>query len=73
MWKSRIDTAVRDFQPLKKQFVPWTFFLGGGGRKGAGEKGGGGGCFISLSLVGNKNVENKIILFTGWGGIIKKL
>ena len=67
MWKSRIDSAVRDFQPLKKQFAPWTFFLGGG------ERGWGGGCFISLSLVGNKNVENKIILFTGWEGIIKKL
>lgn len=61
MWKSRIDSEVRDFQPLKKQFAPCTFFLGGGG------------CFISLSLVGNKNVENKIILFTGWEGIIKKL
>ena len=35
MWKSRIDSAVRDFQPLKKQFAPWTFFLGGG-RKGVG-------------------------------------
>ena len=31
MWKSRIDSKVRDFQPLKKQFAPWTFFLGGGG------------------------------------------
>ena len=60
MWKSRIDSKVRDFQPLKKQFAPWTFFLGGG-------------CFISLSLVGNKNVENRIILLTGWEGIIKKL
>lgn len=69
MWKSKIDSAVRDFQPLKKQFATWTFFLGGG-EKG----GGGGGCFISLSLVGNKNVENKnVILFTGWEGIIKKL
>ena len=68
MWKSRIDSAVRDFQPLKKQFATWTFFLGGG------RKGVGGGCFISLSLVGNKNVENKnVILFTGWEGIIKKL
>ena len=23
--------------------------------------------------MGNKNVENKIILFTGWEGIVKKL
>ena len=61
MWKSRIDSKVRDFQPLKKTFAPWTFFFRGGG------------CFISLSLVGNKNVENRIILFTGWEGIIKKL
>ena len=52
-----------------------NLFFRGGGRKGGGEKGGGrkgagergrGGCFISLSLVGNKNVENRIIiLFTG--------
>ena len=44
MWKSRIDSAVRDFQPLKKQFAPWTFFLGGG------ERGWGGGLFY-LSFV----------------------
>ena len=55
MWKSRIDSEVKVFYQWKKQFAPWTFFLGGG-RKGAG-----GGCFISLSLVGNKE------------GIIKKL
>ena len=42
MWKSRIDSAVRDFQPLKKQFATWTFFLGGG------EKGGGRGGVLSL-------------------------
>ena len=34
MWKSRIDSEVRDFQTRKKQFAPWTFFLGGRGERG---------------------------------------
>ena len=49
-------------------FAPRAIFLGGGGERGDRE-----GYFIFLSLVGNKNVENKIILFTGWEGIIEKL
>ena len=40
-------------------FAPRAIFLGGG------ERGDREGCFIFLSLVSNKNVENKIILFTG--------
>ena len=75
MWKSRIDSEVRDFQLMKKQsimiIIPLLhiepFFFGGGEREDRE------GCFIFLLLVGSKNVEYQIILSTGWEGIIEKL
>ena len=62
--KNKLKQKQKQKEELKQNL---NLFLGGG------RKGVGGGCFISLSLVGNKNVENKIILFTGWEGIIKKM
>ena len=55
--KKQIKAKTKTKGRVKTKSEP--FFRGGG------ERGWGGGCFISLSLVGNKNVENKIILFTG--------